>query len=132
MSQNYTVKDVKKGSIDKDAYGQYQNYGLAIQGIGEPVRLRRSIDKPAPEVGDVIYGFMAEFESKGRIYNTLVQQAKPEVPPLTRDETIKSQWAINQAVQIWIAQGCLLEAYDNIQAEASHFYEMINNIRGDN
>lgn len=131
MSQNYTVKDVKKGSVTKDSYGEYQNYALSVESVGEPVKLTRSIDGKLPEVGDVIYGRLEELDIGGKTYYKLCPETKPEQPHMTKDETIKAQWAIGQSVQIWIAQGCQVEAYDNIQAEAKHFYDMINTIRGE-
>jgi hypothetical protein len=132
MSQDYTIKDVRKGRVEKDSYGnELQSYALSVSGHGEPVKLVRSSELPAPKVGDVIFGMLTEFEAGGKTYYKLQPTAKPAPQPMTKDEVIKSEWAIGQAVQVWIGQGCLPEAYDNIEKEAQHFYKMINNIRGE-
>lgn len=130
MAQMYRIKDVKKGSVKKEAYGEYQTYALAIEGIGEPVRLSRPVPVAhEPVVGDTIYGSLVENETDGRIWYTLRPEARP---PLTKDEIIRSQWAIGQAVQCYIAGGGpSREAYDNIKREAQHFYAMVEEIKGD-
>jgi len=131
MAQHYTIRDVRKGQEVEDNYGKYQNYALALEEHGEPVKLMLNIDKPAPRVGDVVYGNLEEFESGSRTYYMLKPCPKPEQPPITTQEAIQSQWAIGQAVQCYLAGEPSAEAYDNIEREAKHFYRMINNIRGD-
>ena len=131
MSQTYTIKDCRKGRTEKDSYGEYQNYALALDGHGEPVKLRRSIDKPAPEIGDILHGSLQEFEVGGRIYYNFVTEARPVPPPMTTHEAIMSQFAIKLAVECYLAGEPSEGAYANIQTEAKHFYNMIPNIRGD-
>lgn len=136
-AQTYTIQDCKTGSTTKDSYGDYQNYGLSLAGIGEPVKYTLSADKPAPMKGDTIYGELEEFEANGRTYLKLRACPKPETAPMTTQEYIMSQWAIGQAVQVYLHTIDDPEmdpiqrrdAYSNIETEAKHFYQMITRIR---
>lgn len=125
----YVVKDCKAGSVNKDSYGEYQNYALSLEGFGEPVKYTLSSDKPAPTKGDFIHGIMEEFEANGRTYLKLRAVPRPVADPPTKDELIRSQWAIGQAVQCYLAGEASKEAYDNIETEAKHFYNMAIRIK---
>lgn len=120
----YEVMDCKAGSVSKDSYGEYQNYALSLRGLGEPVKYTLSSDKPAPMKGDYIHGVMEEFEANGKTYQKLRAVPRPVADPPTKDELIRSQWAIGQAVQCYLHGEASPEAYDNIEREAKHFYQM--------
>lgn len=131
MAQEYIIRDIKKGSVTKDSYTTYQNYALAVDGIGEPVKLTLNESSTAPEAGDVIYGSLAELDINGKTYYKLQPETKPALDPPTKDELIRSQWAIGQAVQCYLAGEPSPEAYDNIEHEAKHFYQMALRIKGE-
>lgn len=124
--QEYIITDVKEGKPWSNGYGQFQAYGLALQGIGEPVRLNKHIPVAnPPKVGDKLYGrLITEAAEDGREYLKLSLEARVA----KEADATNIRWSIQVAVSIWIAQGCLPEAYDNIASEASHFYKMIDTI----
>lgn len=128
-AQNYTILDCKVGSVSKDSYGEYQNYALALEGVGEPVKYTLSVDKPMPLKGSTVYGSLEKLDINGKTYYKLKATPKPEQAPMTTQEYIMSQWAIGQAVQCYLAGEPSKEAYDNIETEAKHFYQMITRIR---
>jgi hypothetical protein len=125
----YVVKDCKAGSTSKDSYGEYQNYALSLEHFGEPVKYTLASDKPAPMKGDYIHGIMEEFETNGKTYHKLRAVPRPAADPPTKDELIRSQWAIGQAVQCYLHGEPSPEAYNNIETEAKHFYTMALRIK---
>lgn len=124
-AKEYQVKSVKKAGTNKGVYGDYQNYALAIAGIGEPVKL--SLPEPViedPEVGDHLYGRLTERKGQGdAIYYEL--KLEPRSPDDLRQLDIHAQVALKLAIDVWLAQGANPEAYKNIEAEAIHFGRMI-------
>lgn len=129
MAQEFTIRDIKKTGTWKNSYGEYQSYGMALEGVGEPVKLNKLIPvQDEPKKGDLLYGGLVLEKAKdGREYYRFKSEARPEADE--RQVSIQSQFAVRLAAEVWIAQGCQPDAYANIEAEAKHFYKMINKIR---
>ena len=127
-AQNYVIKDIKKAGTWTGAYGDFQAYGLAVKGIGEPVKLNLSILAEEPKVGESIYGTMRQEKAKdGRSYWLLQPEKKADGDKRTED--IHAQVAVKLAVEVWLGQGADKEAYDNIETEAKHFFNMIERVK---
>ena len=135
MAQTYKIQSVKKTNTWESTFGEMQSYALALEGVGEPVQLNKKVPvKAEPQEGDELFGTLEEQERNGRTFYKIKleqnQQANGGFKGQPRDDAaIKAQWAINQSTQIWIAQGCSMEAYDNIEKEAIHFYKMIERVK---
>lgn len=132
--QEYIIKSIKKAGSGKGAYGGYQSYALAVEGIGEPVKL--NLPEPIledPEVGDHLYGRLIEQKGTGnRNYYEL--KLEPRSADDLRQLDIHAQVALKLAIDIWLntnykTKDERAEAYKNIQAEAIHFGRMINIIK---
>lgn len=134
-AKEYLIKALKKGKAWKGSYGEFQDYALVLKGVGEPVKL--SLPQPViedPEVGDRLYGRLSEESAggpgkDGRIYYKLKLEKRPEEDK--RQRSIESQFATRLATEVWIAQGCQVDAYDNIEREAQHFLDIVSNLKGD-
>lgn len=128
--QEYTIQSIKKGDKWQGSYGEFQNYALALTNFGEPVKLSRATDTLTddPQVGEVLYGRLLEESGKNnRTYYILKEEPRE---PKNRQETLTyADIGVRCALNVWMAQGCLVEAYDNIELEAVHFAKMIERVR---
>lgn len=133
-AQEYIIKSLKKSGSGKGPYGGYQYYALAVEGIGEPVKL--SLPKPVmeyPEIGDHLYGRLTEQKAEGgKTYYEL--KLEPRTADDLRSLDIHAQGGLKIAVDIWLnstykTKDERAEAYKNIQKEAVHFGRMINIIK---
>lgn len=133
-TQEYIIKSIKKAGSGKGTYGGYQYYALAVEGIGEPVKL--SLPEPVmedPEVGDHLYGRLTEQKGSGaKTYYEL--KLEPRTADDLRSLDIHAQVALKMAVDIWLnttykTKDERTEAYKNIEKEAVHFGRMINIIK---
>lgn len=133
-AQEYIIESIKKAGTSKNNYGNYQNYALAVKGIGEPVKL--SLAQPIiedPEVGDHLYGRLAEQKGQGdRTYYEL--KLEPRTADDLKQLDIHAQVALKLAVNVWLktdykTKDERAEAYKNIQKEAIHFGRLINIIK---
>lgn len=128
-AQDYIIKNLKKASTWKGSYGEFQDYALVLEGIGEPVKVSLPmpiIEDPMP--ADKLYGRLYEEKAPtGRIYYKLKLEKRPEAD--VRQRSIESQWAISKAVEVWLGQGAKEEAYSNIETEARHFLDILNKIK---
>lgn len=134
MNREYIITSIKKhGEPFYGPYGGSQKYGVALEGISEPVSLTKTLplDKE-PEVGDVLYGRLHDETAKdGRTYQRFVAEDRPATWTDNSDD--KAMWAIRCAVDCYLASTeDISKAYENIEAEAKHFYKMINKIKGVN
>lgn len=125
-AKQFIITSVKKSGTWSNAYGEFQDYALAIRGVGAPVKLSVAepvIDDPKP--GDLVYGrLVQEKAADGRRYYTIKTEARDE-----RQVDIHAQVALKIAVEVWLRQGAVPEAYDNIKTEAVHFGRLINEIK---
>jgi hypothetical protein len=130
-AKEYVIRAIKKGSIWKGSYGEFQDYALGLKGIGEPVKI--SLPMPIiedPEIGDRLYGRLYEEKGDtGRTYYKLKIEKRPEEDK--RQQSIESQWSIRLATEVWLGQGADPAAYSNIETEARHFLEILSNIKGE-
>lgn len=127
-AKEYVIKAIKKGSVWNGSYGEFQDYALALNGVGEPVKI--SLPLPIledPEIGDRLFGRLYQEEANGRTYYKLKLEKRPEED--VRQMDIHAQVAIKLAVEIWLGQGADPKAYDSIEIEALHFARMISNVR---
>lgn len=136
MAKEYIIQDVGKPRPWSDSYGEYQSYGLALEGIGEPVSLTKTepVDKP-PVIGDRIYGQVVQEQRNGRVYFAIKPKDRPTVDRALIEA--RAHWAITEAVGIYKMGheqdmiGDEKEAYDNIEKEAKHFYNMVDKLIGE-
>ena len=135
-TQEYVIRDIKKGSTWKNSYGEFQTYAIALNGIGEPVKLNKTLPvEVEPKVGDKLYGHLTqETTGKGIIYYKFTGEARPVDEK--KQSSIEAQFAIKLAAHIYIAQDYNTEedrvsAYKNIETEAKHFYHMISKVKGE-
>lgn len=133
-AQEYIVTSVKKAGKSKGGYGEYQSYALALKGIGEPVKLTRSLPIiEDPEEGDHLYGRLVELKgTNNRTYYEL--KLEPRSSDDLRKLDIHAQVALKLAVDVWLNTSFKnnderAEAYKNIEKEAVHFGRMINTIK---
>lgn len=127
MSKEYTIQGLKKSSTWRDAYGEYTSYALALKEFGEPVKLNKSmpIDKE-PVAGDRIYGQLIQEDVNGKTYYRLLPKPRPAEDKALLEA--RAEWAIGQAVSIYCSNDTSREAYENIEREAKHFYNMVNKV----
>jgi hypothetical protein len=133
-AQEYVIRSIKKAGTNKGAYGEYQNYALAVAGIGEPVKL--SLPQPIiedPEIGDHLFGRLTQRKGSGdQLYYEL--KLEPRSADDLRQLDIHAQVALKLAIDVWLntsykTKDERAEAYKNIQKEAVHFGRMINIIK---
>lgn len=133
MPSTYTIKSIKKTKTWESQYGEMQSYAMVLEGVGEPVQLNKKMPiKVEPKAGDTLYGTLQEQEHDGRTYYKfkVENQQQPGFKGQPRDDkAIHAQFAIRLATEVWIAQGCPSEAYDNIEEEAKHFFKMISRVK---
>lgn len=133
-AREYVIKSLKRKNTWKGSYGEFQDYALQLEGIGEPVKL--SIPFPIiedPEVGDRLYGRL--FEEKGTnglLYYKLKLETRPEEDIKTID--IHAQVAVKLAVDVWSNAMYASDeergkAYDNIPREAINFAHIIEDVK---
>src|SRR5438309_2035390 len=128
MVGEFKVKAIKKGKLWQDNYGEFQNYALQLEGLGEPVKL--SLPVPViedPEIGDTLYGLLTEEKVNDRVYFNL--QLKKRSADWERQQDIHAQVGLKIAVEVWLRQGGDPQAYDNIETEAIHFAKLIENVK---
>jgi hypothetical protein len=133
-AQEYIIKSLKKKSSWKGSYGDFQDYAIQLEGIGEPVKL--SLPLPIiedPEVGDRLFGRLYEEKgSNGLPYYKLKLETRPEEDLRTID--IHAQVGTKLAVQLWgstdyESEEDRLKAYANIAQEALHFARIIDDVK---
>jgi len=136
MSSTYKIKEVKRGNTWTSTQGgEMQSYALILEGVGEPVQLNKKMPvKAEPQIGDELFGALEEQERNGRVYYKFkvdyTQNNAGGFRGQPRDDkAIHAQFAIRLATEVWIAQGCHKESYDNIEKEAKHFYRMIDRVK---
>lgn len=128
MAQEYVIKDVKPRTTVRNGYGEYQVYSLALEGVGEPVKLEKIMPvHTEPTVGDTIYGRLVEEQGNGRSYYCFKPEPRQNSDP--RETDIHAQVALKLAIEVWLGQGANPDAYNNIAAEAVHFGKLINVIK---
>lgn len=117
------VKTTKSSEVWQSEDGQRKIWQVTLQDEkGTDYQLKTY----SPKVGAV--GWQGDVESYLNPRGDRFVRIAGEGHKGGRDETIKAEWSINQAVQIWIAQGCDPKSYKNIQDEARYFYNMIEKI----
>lgn len=144
MAENYTIKAVKKDPKEWESkYGPMKTWLIQVEGNGEPVQLNKKAESPAPEVGEPLYGTITETE-----YG---QKFKSERLPYTGggggksyqprdDEAIKAQWAIGQAVQLYVTQrdeinatlkdtGQMMSDMEYVEGQAKELFAMIDRVK---
>jgi hypothetical protein len=140
MGKEYVITDVKKrtgeGATWHNGYGEYQKYGVVLEGIGEPVRMDKLMPvNQEPQKGDTIYGTLTEEKvGDGRMYYKFKSEKRP--PDATRERSIETQWAIRLATEVYLSgdydKGSDRKAaYENIETEARHFLQILVRIKGE-
>jgi hypothetical protein len=134
-AKEYVIKSLKKkNGVWKNSYGQYQDYALQLQGIGEPVKL--SLPLPIvedPEVGDRLYGRLYdESGDGGHRYHVLKLEKRPAED--LRQIDIHAQVGLKLAVEVYLNSEyeddkARAAAYSNIATEALHFAKVIDEIK---
>src|SRR3712207_6271115 len=102
MAQEYKIKSVKKRDEYRNGYGTFQNYALVLEGVGEPVKMSKSVPVVTePQDGDTIFGQLHEVRTADGLKS--YYEFKPGRPKTTTDDRIRAQWAIGQAVSVYLA-----------------------------
>jgi hypothetical protein len=134
MNKDYTITSIKKGDEWTGSYGTFQNYALALEGVGEPVKWSKTVPvTDEPVVGEVIFGRLTEERAGTRVYYKFNPGQKPGVASDNdRQSTISAQWAIGQAVTSiggYYETKDYEEYFKRIEDAATHFYKMIKTIK---
>lgn len=132
--QEYKLKDFK----DSDFKDQNSNTwcDAIFEGHGEPVKWVVK-DPMKIRVGDSFYGEIKQMTSKaGKQYNRFYRAQKPDHTTNAekdkywedKNQTIRAQWAIGQAVSATEMKASD-EGYEaDVQGLASKFYEMVDRV----
>lgn len=130
MAQQYVIKDVKKGKVWDSSYGQMQAYALALEDVGEPVKMNKKMPVAhEPKPGDTIFGSLEEKEYDGRVFFNFKSEKHPFQPKgqPRDDKAIRAQWAIDQAVQIGMATNQLDDSA--IEVKAIELFKMVGRVK---
>lgn len=150
VDREWTIKDIKIGKEWSNDYGKFQGYSMALVGLGEPVKLNKAVPVTEhPIKGQVLYGHL-ELETGdgfGRSYwrfqgaprgvidgtHQLAKEppVKTEAVRVTQSPNPEAVAAVQLAVDVWHRTGEVGDqaAYENIETEATHFYNMIQRIK---
>lgn len=143
MSQDYVIKDIKKNDQWSNAFGTFQSYTLALNGVGEPVSMNKKTPvNQEPQIGDSIYGSLELQTAKnGRTFYRFKSEKKEEAPAQKQEQSdeywnernnaIRAQWAINQAreyIQHMLGDNAKLT---EILDTAKLFYAMVEQVTAD-
>lgn len=138
MAETYKIKDLKVSDF-QDPNGNTA-VNMALEGVGEPVTIFVK-DPTKMHEGDELYGNIVEKTSRaGKPYQRFYKEqkedsnfqkkdyqapAKKEYQP--RDDcAIQAQWAIGQAVQVFV-NGQI--EHESIEAQAKDFFAMIDRVK---
>lgn len=142
--EEYTITSFKAGDF-KDRNGNTW-CDVVFEGYGEPCKWVVK-DPSKVSVGDKVRGEVKDWESaKGKIFPRFYRDNTPQPQPDNkqddaywddRNESIRAQWAIGQAVALWngvLALGDKVQGSANadefIERNAKHFYEMVDRVKG--
>lgn len=146
MAQTYTVRDVRKTDQWDSQYGTFQTYALALEGIGEPVKLNKKVPvKDEPAKGGTLYGTIEEKSTRnGSTYRQLKLE-RPDTGPYSGgahgyskrdyqprdDAAIRAQWAIGQAMSFFTAKSTDVQIdEDHVAQMAQKLYAMVDRVKG--
>jgi hypothetical protein len=139
-TKDYEVVQFKKGDF-QDNYGNFW-CDMVLRGIGEPVRIVVK-DPTQYHDGMTLYGTIESKVSKaGKGYLRFKKVEKEETPPLSPtggttkkewtprdDESIKAQWAIRTAVEMFRNWNKERPELEEVEKTAKEFFSMIDRVK---
>lgn len=130
MAQEYKVTAVSPKTKEwSSQYGDMVTYYVKVDSETDAVQMNKKADSKAPQVGDELYGTITsteyglKFKGEKKPFNT-----KPAYEPREdHHEAIKAQWAIGQAVQVFISEKG--KSLDQVEIDAKQFYAMVDRVK---
>ncbi len=130
MAQEYKVTAVSPKTKEwSSQYGDMVTYYVKVDSETDAVQMNKKADSKPPQVGDELYGTITsteyglKFKGEKKPFNT-----KPAYEPREdHHEAIKAQWAIGQAVQVFISEKG--KSLNQVEIDAKEFYAMVDRVK---